>query len=117
MKVSFVWFDIGYTLLYMQREVTYRQALKDFGVEVSLEDIERAFHLTDKLFMREYPGIFLKPRKMYMPSYLGIMNYRLGVDLDVIGRVLLWGALLFTVWSGADYFIRYRRLLRLHVDR
>jgi len=41
----------------------------------------------------------------------------LGVDLEAIGRVLLWGALLFTVWSGADYFIRFRRLLRLHVDR
>ena len=90
LKVSFVWFDIGYTLLYMQREVTYRQALKDFGVEVSLEDIERAFHLTDKLFMREYPGIFLKPRKVYMPSYLGIMNYRLGVHLDVCELDACW---------------------------
>ena len=90
MTVSFVCFDIGYTLLYMQREVTYRQALKDFGVEVSLEDIERAFHLTDKLFMREYPGIFLKPRKVYMPSYLGIMNYGLGVHLDVCELDACW---------------------------
>jgi putative hydrolase of the HAD superfamily len=90
LAVSFVWFDIGYTLLYMQREVTYRQALKDFGLSVSLEDIEREFHLADKLFMREYPGIFLKPRKVYMPSYLGIMNYRLGVDLDVCELDACW---------------------------
>lgn len=83
MTVSFVCFDIGYTLLYMQREVTYRQALKEFGHQIALEVIEREFHLTDKLFMREYPGIFLKPRKVYMPTYLGLMNYRLGLGIDV----------------------------------
>jgi putative hydrolase of the HAD superfamily len=90
LTVSYVWFDIGYTLLYMQREVTYRQALKEFGHKVALEDIEREFHLTDKLFMREYPGIFLKPRKVYMPAYLGIMNYRLGLSLDVCELDACW---------------------------
>ena len=90
MTVSFVWFDIGYTLLYMQREVTYKQALKEFGHKVALEDIEREFHLTDKLFMREYPGIFLEPRKVFMPSYLGIMNYRLGLSLDVCELDACW---------------------------
>jgi len=88
--VSFVCFDIGYTLLYMQREVTYRQALKEFGHQIAMEDIEREFHLTDKLFMREYPGIFLEPRKAYMPSYLGIMNYRLGLSLDVCELDACW---------------------------
>ena len=90
MTASFVWFDIGYTLLYMQREVTYQQALKDLGHKVALEDIEREFHLTDKLFMRDYPGIFLKARKVYMPSYLGIMNYRLGLSLDVCELDTRW---------------------------
>ena len=90
MTVSFVWFDIGYTLLFMQREVTYKQALKEFGHKVALEDIEREFHLTDKLFMREYPGIFLEPRKVFMPSYLGIMNYRLGLSLDVCELDACW---------------------------
>jgi putative hydrolase of the HAD superfamily len=89
-KVSFVWFDIGYTLLYMQREVTYQQALKEFGHTVALEDIEREFHLTDKLFMREYPGIFLEPRKSFMPTYLGIMNYRLKLSLDVCQLDACW---------------------------
>ena len=90
MTVSFVWFDIGYTLLYMQREVTYRQALKDCDLDIPLPDIEREFHLTDKLFMREYPGMFLKPRKVYMPTYLGIVNYRLGVNLDVCELDARW---------------------------
>lgn len=90
MTVSFVWFDIGYTLLYMQREVTYQQVLKTFGHAVALADIEREFHLTDKLFMREYPGIFLKEKEVYMPSYLGLMNYRLGLSLNVCELDLCW---------------------------
>lgn len=83
MKVSFIWFDMGYTLLYMQRETTYQQALEAFGHNVSIEDLEREFHLTDKLFMREYPGVFLKPRGVFMPWFLGILNFRLGLSLDV----------------------------------
>ena len=90
MAVSFVWFDIGYTLLYMQREGTYQQALKEFGHEVALDEIEREFHLTDKLFMRNYPGLFLKDRNVFMPSYLGIMNYRLGLNLNVCELDLCW---------------------------
>ena len=36
-----------------------------------------------------------------------------GVNLDVIGRFFLWGALIFTTWSGIDYFIRFRKLLQI----
>ena len=36
----------------------------------------------------------------------------LGLDVQVIGKFFLWGALAFTIWSGADYFIRSRRLLQ-----
>lgn len=36
----------------------------------------------------------------------------LGLDVQVIGKLFLWGALVFTVWSGADYFIRSRGLLQ-----
>ena len=35
----------------------------------------------------------------------------LGIDFHAVGSVMLWGALIFTVWSGADYFIRFRSLL------
>ena len=34
-----------------------------------------------------------------------------GIQLHVIGAFFLWGALVFTIWSGADYFIRARHLL------
>ena len=90
MTVSFIWFDMGYTLLYMQRETTYQQALRDFDIEVPLADIEKEFHLTDKLFMREYPGFFLEPREVFMPAYLGIMNYRLGISVNVCKLDTKW---------------------------
>lgn len=90
MTRSFVWFDVGYTLLYMQREATYQQALKDFGYEVSLRVLEREFHSTDKLFMRKYPGVFMKAREVYMPIYLGILNDRLGLEVSVSNLELRW---------------------------
>ena len=34
-----------------------------------------------------------------------------GLNVQAIGNLFLWGALAFTIWSGADYFIRSRRLL------
>ena len=35
-----------------------------------------------------------------------------GIDMNAIGQFFLWWALFFTVWSGADYFIRFRHLFR-----
>ena len=36
----------------------------------------------------------------------------LAIDMNAIGMFFFWGALIFTLWSGADYFIRYRKLLQ-----
>ncbi len=83
MKISHIWFDIGYTLLKMKREVTYQQVLKLFGEEVPIDSLEIEFHLVDKIFMREYPGVFMQAREVYMPWFLGVLNYRLGVNIDV----------------------------------
>jgi CDP-diacylglycerol--glycerol-3-phosphate 3-phosphatidyltransferase len=35
-----------------------------------------------------------------------------GIDFHAIGYVLLWLALIVTMWSGVDYFIRFRKLLK-----
>ncbi len=35
-----------------------------------------------------------------------------GLNVQVIGALFLWGALVFTIWSGADYFIKSRTLLQ-----
>ena len=36
-----------------------------------------------------------------------------GINFHGIGYFFLIGALVFTVWSGADYFIRFRKLLEM----
>ena len=42
-----------------------------------------------------------------------LIHYQfLGLNPQVVGEFFLWGALGFTVWSGADYFIKFRRLLQ-----
>ena len=35
-----------------------------------------------------------------------------GLDPQAIGVFFLWGALTFTLWSGADYFFKFRNLLK-----
>ncbi len=35
-----------------------------------------------------------------------------GLDVQVVGTFFLWGALIFTLWSGADYFFKFRMLFR-----
>ena len=42
-----------------------------------------------------------------------LIHYRfLWLDVQAIGAFFLWGALVFTLWSGIDYFVRNRRLLQ-----
>ena len=36
-----------------------------------------------------------------------------GINIHAIGFFFLLGALVFTIWSGVDYFIRFRRLLKI----
>ena len=107
MPVSFAWFDLGYTLVYMQRETTYQQALKNLGIDVPLVDIEKEFHLTDKLFMREYPGFFLEPREVFMPAYLGLVNYHLGVSVNVCELNAQWETIKSKI---DDYWLPYKEI-------
>jgi CDP-diacylglycerol---glycerol-3-phosphate 3-phosphatidyltransferase len=42
-----------------------------------------------------------------------LMHYpHLGINLHAIGTFFLWGALIFTLWSGIDYFVKNRNLLQ-----
>ncbi|MHC4946453.1 MAG: HAD family hydrolase [Planctomycetota bacterium] len=89
-KTIFLWFDIGYTLLYNLREPTYRQVLREHGAEVSENDLIHAFHWVDKIFMREYPGVLGKDPRTYSPWYLGVLNYHLGLRLDLCKVFTRW---------------------------
>ncbi len=35
-----------------------------------------------------------------------------GISFNGIGMFFLWGALILTIWSGVDYFVRFRNLLQ-----
>lgn len=83
MEISFIWFDLGYTLVYRRREEIYQKVLEEIGIKRSLHEIEKAYHLTDKLFMREYPGILGKEPAAFMPWYLGVLNYYLNLRVNL----------------------------------
>jgi len=90
MRYDFLWFDLGYTLLYKKREEAYKKILESFGIEKSLEEISLAFHLSDKRFMRDYPGIISTDMKLYSPWYLGTTNYFLSLQIDLCALSAAW---------------------------
>ena len=83
MKVKNVWFDLGMTLVHVPVEQLYKEVLRKFQIEKTSEDIRRCFYLTDKTFMREYPHVLGSNPVNHMPWYLGVLNYHLGVQLDL----------------------------------
>lgn len=85
MKPSFIWFDLGYTLLYKKREEAYGKTLEELGFPVPMETLERAFHVIDKLFMREYPDVFGHDLETFMPWFLGQLNHHMGIRVDLCG--------------------------------
>ena len=85
-----IWFDLGYTLLYLNRETAYQKALEEMGFTLTLDEISRGFHFTDKLFMREYHGYFGGPPEYYMLLYIGRMNMFLGVKTDILKIYTQW---------------------------
>ena len=87
---KFIWFDLGYTLLYLKREGAYKRALSEFGFDISLQEIERGFHFMDKLFMREFPGYFGGPSECYMLWYVGRLNAYLNVKADIHDVYYRW---------------------------
>ncbi len=79
----FIWFDLGYTLLYEPRELAYQRVLAECGHSFTLDTLEQAFHVSDKLVMRQYPDVFGHDPETFMPLFLGLLNHRLGVRLDL----------------------------------
>lgn len=101
-KKKYIWFDLGYTLLKLKREKLFQDVLKEIGFGISTDKIKQAFHLTDKLFMRMYPGTLGKKRSFYMPMYLGNLIYILGIRTDICSLYELWKKQLenpYKVWT------------------
>jgi putative hydrolase of the HAD superfamily len=104
LKPSFIWFDLGYTLLYMRREEAYGRVLEERGAAVPPETLERAFHVVDKLFMREYPNVFGHDPETFMPWFLGALNHRLGIRMDLCA---VWAGMRKHRDSIAEYWLPF----------
>lgn len=83
MKYENIWFDLGMTLVRPDREKLYKELLNRFNVNKSLEEIEKAYHITDKIFMRDYKHVLGTVEDEFMPWYLGVLNYNLNISLDI----------------------------------
>jgi len=86
MEKTFVWFDLGYTLVYSKREKVFQAFLRQNGDERSEDEIARAYHLADKLFMRAYPGVLGGSAETFLPWYMGVLNHQLHVKHDLIAQ-------------------------------
>jgi putative hydrolase of the HAD superfamily len=105
-KKKYIWFDLGYTLLKLKREESFQNILSDLGFEISVNKIKKAFHMTDKLFMRQYPGVLGKHRAFYMPVYLGNLIYTLGIRTDICPLYEIWKKKLenpLKVWAPYNF--------------
>jgi putative hydrolase of the HAD superfamily len=82
MSKRYLWFDLGYTLLYLKIDKPMKKLLKASGYEFPLEKIRKTFHLCDKHFMRKYPGVLGKGRSNYMVRYLETFIRILEISVD-----------------------------------
>lgn len=82
-RYTHIFFDLGLTLVYRDREGRYKEVLKDFGIDINKEQLSKAFHLADKTFFRQYPGVLGKPPEYYLAWYYGIVNFYLGISLNL----------------------------------
>ncbi len=89
--IEYLWFDIGYTLLYLEREELFFSILgEDISTLPSAEEVSLAFHLTDKLFMREYRGILGTDKNTYLPWYFGHLFFLLDIKVDLCRFFKKW---------------------------
>ncbi|TQR17563.1 HAD-IA family hydrolase [Psychrobacillus vulpis] len=82
MVVRFIWFDLGYTLAYINREEMYYERLQTIGISKSIEELMLAFHLADKYYMREHPGALGKKTEQVMNDYYKRLNEYLHIQCD-----------------------------------
>ena len=84
MRYKYLWFDLGMTLVETARSQVYKKVLKKFGISKTEEEIKKAYHLADKLFMRSYPHVISQKPEEFLPWYLGVLNYNLGIKLNIL---------------------------------
>ncbi|TXT50304.1 MAG: putative hydrolase of the HAD superfamily [Spirochaetes bacterium] len=98
MPFEYIWFDLGYTLLYREREAKFAKTLASLGFDVSIEAVDRGFHFVDKLYMRDFPGVLGGQAEDFMPGYMEKLCSHLGVDCEKGGLLRLWDK----AWAEPD---------------
>lgn len=89
--IDYIWFDLGYTLLYLKREDLFLEVMTPtFESFPSRESVSMAFHLADKLFMREYPGVLGSDKDTYLPWYFGSIFHYLKMKVDLCKFSKTW---------------------------
>ncbi|MHB1653329.1 MAG: HAD family hydrolase [Desulfitobacteriaceae bacterium] len=82
--IKTIGFDLGYTLVYLPREKPLQDVLNGFGSHRTLAQIEQAYHLADKHFMRHFQRVLGGRPETYYPWYLGVVTHYLGVSVDLL---------------------------------
>lgn len=81
--IDHVWFDLGYTLVRLNREKVMKNILHNFDFDIDISKLEIAYHLTDKYFMKNYPGVLARNIDEYYPWYIGLLTYNLGIKVNL----------------------------------
>ncbi len=113
--IRFIWLDLGYTLVKTHREEVYFKTLQVFDVSKTLDEITIAYHLADKLFMREFRGVLGKDSRSFMPWYVGVLNYYLQLSLPIEEIIQVQQRILkdsVTGWRAFDFSKPTLRYLR-----
>lgn len=82
MTIKYIWFDLGYTLVFSKREEILQDIFLKMDKHIDLSKIEMAYHLTDKFFMREHRGLLCQSKEKFMPLYLEKLLENLHVEVD-----------------------------------
>ncbi|WP_246218519.1 HAD family hydrolase [Litoribacterium kuwaitense] len=84
-----IWFDLGNTLVYVRREEIYQKKLIEIGVHKTIADLHMAFHLTDKYFMREHPGLLGKRYEVFAEDYYQTLHQHLNITMEQMPQALI----------------------------
>jgi len=95
---DFIWFDLGNTLLHRDREGLFAGLLERTTGGMPIGEIEKAFHLTDKRFMRDFPGLLARPVEEFLPLYFDILCRNLGVGGDLVALLGAW----MSAWKSGE---------------
>lgn len=90
MSIDFIWFDLGYTLLYTEREKLFSEVIGKFDIHRAPDEIEKAFHLCDKRLMREHPGLLARSAEEFMPLYFGLLCDYMDIHGNLVSLLLAW---------------------------